>query len=257
MERGMTTRSGGGIATGMDTLRSTRSKKSSTVSSASGSAAKGISTDVLLRSIHEQDYELRKAYLKPAWVLMSPWTQYEIQKIDSILVYMGSSSDKGILPGSPALMITGIPVMTLPWMPDGIVVVTDRYDADPLMPDLSKLFWKYTTSPIISTTSTTSTADYYKLSYDYLRGGSIGFDTAAGSGATYKSSADFTVSFDPDLKISTAPSKFSLSDFDKPSEQIKHEWSDPVFESSEPDPDSIYGKALARARAGADKKEQK
>jgi hypothetical protein len=122
------TRGGAGIETATDTYRSTRSRKSSTVSSASGRELKDLSIDRIYASIADQQRELTYYRKKPAWVLMSPRTGYELQSETRDWVYLGTPDPPGSM---PMIMIMGIPLRTEAWMPDGIVVVTDTYEDVP------------------------------------------------------------------------------------------------------------------------------
>jgi hypothetical protein len=252
------THGGGGTRRGRDMSRSTVTKKSSTASSDSGSVMKALSIDTIYRSIKEQERDLHYRRKNPGWVLMSPKTQYELQSMDdfasSVLVYMGAEK------GKPALMITGIPVKAVTWMPDGIVVVTDTFMEDSLSPKFFKEawldeLWKGVGGPVIKGGGSVVPESWKDLTIKYDTSPSIYSTTSTSSGSDLR----WTTTFDPvkitgDFKASTG---FTLYDSHpvEPSSAVTHTyeenpsaWDVPIVEG-EPDPDSIYGKALARAKA--------
>lgn len=201
------------------------------------------------RSIHEQEEELLRKRRKAEWILVSPATCYEIETADS--VYIGYSAEK-----PTTMMVMGLQVKVVPWMPDGLLVVTDTFEDEPLIDPIaswetlmakglwgkaptSKREWERTLSWSpdwklgTATSSGTSIEDY-----------SFTFDTATTSAdKTYTArkdkSGDITVSEGTTLYFGHA----------KAEEEGKSAVDEPIYEISEKvDPRSIYGKALAKAK---------
>jgi len=222
----MTTPGGVGTRTGTGTRRSIRSKKSSTDSSVSGCPPKEtcISPSDIYRSILEQQRELSYRKKNPGWILMSPRTGYELRSESTDWVYFGKTGKE------EAIMVMGIPLRTVDWMPDGIVVVTDTFMEDP-RPE-----W-------IKGTFTSSMSGASKV-YDEMT-------------KWWKPLSDYKVTFDDTPLTGTFTSTgetlyfghATTSGAATPESQSPEEWSDPVEESQEPDPDSIYGRSLAKVRA--------
>jgi hypothetical protein len=236
------TRGGAGIETATDTYRSTRSRKSSTVSSASGRELKDLSIDRIYASIADQQRELTYYRKKPAWVLMSPRTGYELQSETRDWVYLGTPDPPG---SKPMIMIMGIPLRTEAWMPDGIVVVTDTYEDVPLVR------WSgmsYDWSDILPKGDPKSTKVVSELWKSYIT------DTSAPSTSFYfdTTKASTTTTIDTTSAMDITWWTDGTIIFDKATVSgavIEPEsWAEVIEESQEPDPESIYGKALARAR---------
>ena len=155
---------------------------------------------------------------------MSPRTGYELQSTSKDWVYFG---DVG---GKAAVMVMGIPIRTVDWIPDGIVVVTDTFMEDP-RPEYFKgvkfASGSYTSKVYDEMTKWWKPLSDYKVTFDES---SLYTGTATSTGGT--------LYFGPTTSGAATPEV-----------QSPEEWSDPVGESQEPDPDSIYGKALAKVRA--------
>lgn len=193
----------------------------------------------------EQDRELKYARKKAAWILMHPATQYEIQSeaIDSILIYTGTDG------GKPALMIAGIPVKSVSWLPEGIVIVTDQYEEP-----ASLSFKSFYDSYLTATSSGTS------IDFSGIKGLSYSFVPLADSTTT--TVIPDSIKFDPSPSFKIT-GEFKASDLywkpfsvgpGIPSKEKVHTyeenpsaWDDPIIEGA-PDPKSLYGKALARAK---------
>jgi len=179
---------------------------------------------------------------------MSPRTSYDIQAVSSDFVYLGTPSTPGAM---PILMVMGIAVKEVTWLPDGIAVVTDTFEDDlPRWKDWFVPVSKWTTGTSTTPLTTTGVSDWRETVEDlspykrYFDTGSVFSTTAVASGV-----GDTTFTWKPDGTY-----KLMLAHEKVPAKAKIHEWDDPVTESQEPDPESIYGRALARARAETSKK---
>jgi hypothetical protein len=240
---------GGGTATDTATSRSTRRRKSSTASSGSGSERKGLSIDAAYRSILDQDHELKYARREPRWVLANPATVSELTAMagsETILVYMTDVKGTG-----PALVFMGIPIKSVPWMPEGIFVVTDTYL------DVPSRSWadyaaagyfdssKFAVDPTKITGSFTAAKDY-KISFD----SSTLYDSYTTVDPKWFTFEGKSFTFSPATSSGIGGASEPVTMFDAHDDEQPEEgtWTDCITESQDPDPDSIYGKALARAR---------
>ena len=202
----------------------------------------------------EQDRELKYGLKKAAWILMSPKTQYDIQSdpAGDVLMYMRTEA------GTPDLMIAGIPVKAVTWMPDDIVVVTPTYEDDPAVffkeAWLDEL-WKGAKGSSVGESSLSDAVKEYKIRYDSTPWTA----TTSGTGSFLSDLGTITTSTTDALRITgdfKASTGFTLyaSHPKEPSssraytyEENPSAWDEPIVEY-DPDPKSIYGKALARAK---------
>lgn len=157
---------------------------------------------------------------------MHPKTQSEIMAEDSVIVSLGKTLGPG---DTIATMIAGIPVKAVTWMPENIVVVTPSFEEG--IGDSFKSFYELFVSgptssgtyvPLVdwTTVTTTTVPESFKgLSYSFKASG-----------------APFTV------PVPEAAREIAKEGKPKPVP--------PVVDPG-PDPESIYGKALARAKEEA------
>jgi hypothetical protein len=219
MEAGTGTRDGTGTSSGKAMYRSTVRPKSSTDDSGSGSKTMKASSSTkfvirMLASIEGQSMDLRRDGQDPRYLLIHPRTYAEFLSdravSDAVLVRWDTTK----------VFLFGLEIHPVDWVPDGVAIVASEYtDVEDY-----KTYYHH---------SATSVEDDWYASHWYASPWKVPaastswsttttinpFAMAAGSGATYQIEQTVEPAVEP-----------------------------AVADRSEPDPGSIYGKALKRAR---------
>lgn len=241
----MTTPVGDGTKPGRGTRRLIPKRRFSTDDSGSGSEGVARRGEITrwYRSIHEQEEELLRKRRKAEWILVSPATCYEIETADS--VYIGYSAEK-----PTTMMVMGLQVKVVPWMPDGLLVVTDTFEDEPLIDPIAS--WETLMGKGLWGKMPTSKREWERTlswSPDWKLG------TATSSGTSiedYSFTYDTTTLTDKTITVSTGESSLGTTLYfghAKTEEEGKSAVDEPIYEISEKvDPRSIYGKALAKAK---------
>lgn len=196
----------------------------------------------ILRSIDEQTHELKRRSQEPRFVLLNHETMYAIQHREGLL----------LLPKDPLAppRLFGLDIHVTSWLPTGLAIVTDDYASKPIL-TAKKAEWTMSFGrDYIDATAFGDTSRTY-----LAEGVAVG---SGGISGTFSTSSDFDVSeiyekiakaykIDP-LSLGFDPAKPAKPAKKKAPMKKDEVWAERITEAQEPDPESIFGKALARAR---------